>query len=636
MAQQTIPILSSGYIEFSSNIRWVYTDPADRPQVNANLTDGNDRFFGYLALRDANGRLTIRFTSDRTEATSLAGDDLSSAFETSGSVTITVGSFSLTIDMASNDTDEPYEFIPPNSADLISFVASLRALSNVPDGTLVLDDGATPDAPGSPTLVSATLRPNDTDAKLEYTLPVGSGSVTEVEYRIDGGAWQTGEFTRQGIKPITTTAQDMTDDFVPTGFTDDPVGVDDEYPNEYISVRDGSTDDWMKFSLPARAFGEGEPGEPGGPGEPGEDGEPGVSVTGFNQVGDIITVTFSDGTSDDFTVTSLTVTNVETNADGDLEITFSDMTTVTIPQGVAGNGISDITRDDMTGLVTITFDDNTIRTFTVNDGEIGADGKPGIPGASMIMTYDDIRTTINVAGGYKFSNSASYTGANLTAWASVQGAAYFYVHESDKDSTDHTDYYDQISVGDIFVYYVSATFWGDWQISSVDKSGNVYRFCLTFIESDDTDSETISDGDIMLRWSRAPKGEDGLDGDPGTRGISNYDRSILFTYYNPTLSLVNGSGTEWHIPSGDIPISLGIPTGWSDDIDFYFHLDDQGLINDVNIIGIRCFKLRYIKTADNWADYEVGDIEVETTYHGLTGLTLIESEGNLGSTCYGG
>ena len=125
--------------------------------------------------------------------------------------------------------------------------------------------------------MSATLRPNETDAKLEYTLPVGSGSVTEVEYRIDGGAWQTGEFTRQGIKPVTTLAQDRMDDFVPTGFTDDPVGVDDVYSNEYISVREGSVDNWMKFSLPARAFGEGADGIPGidGLDGVGEDGEPG-------------------------------------------------------------------------------------------------------------------------------------------------------------------------------------------------------------------------------------------------------------------------------------------------------------------------------------------------------------------------
>ena len=94
-------------------------------------------------------------------------------------------------------------------------------------------------------------------------MPAGSDDVTEVEVRVDGGAWQTGEFTRQGIKPVTTPAQDMMDDFVPPGFTVDPQGVDDEYPNEYISVREGITENWMPFSLPARAFGEGREGQGG-------------------------------------------------------------------------------------------------------------------------------------------------------------------------------------------------------------------------------------------------------------------------------------------------------------------------------------------------------------------------------------
>ena len=52
--------------------------------------------------------------------------------------------------------------------------------------------------------------------------------------------------------PTTTTAQRGTDDYVPTGWTDDPVGPDETNPFEWISVRNGSTKNWGEFSTPAQ------------------------------------------------------------------------------------------------------------------------------------------------------------------------------------------------------------------------------------------------------------------------------------------------------------------------------------------------------------------------------------------------
>ena len=66
--------------------------------------------------------------------------------------------------------------------------------------------------------------------------------------------------------PTTTPAQDATDDFEPTGWTDNPSGVSEAMQFEWLSVRTGTTGNWGKFSAPslyARYGIQGEPGEDG-------------------------------------------------------------------------------------------------------------------------------------------------------------------------------------------------------------------------------------------------------------------------------------------------------------------------------------------------------------------------------------
>ena len=185
---------------------------------------------------------------------------MSEQFEEHGSLTVTSGTNTFTIDTEFDDTSDAYTFTPGNSADVIAFYNALNGTGHgTLAGTLVLNDGAsTPDIPavtgdanhagfsltsasatGSATIPGVT---GDADhAEFTFTAPSATVSatepgatgaptlvspqhsarmiqmqswntpcrlaqvaVTEVEYRIDGGAWQTGEFTRQGIKPVTT------------------------------------------------------------------------------------------------------------------------------------------------------------------------------------------------------------------------------------------------------------------------------------------------------------------------------------------------------------------------------------------------------------------------------------------------
>lgn len=100
----------------------------------------------------------------------------------------------------------------------------------------------------------------------------------------------------------------------------------------------------------------------------------------------LVTIRYSDGTTDSFTVRdgdpgnpgapgqNLTVQSAVSDSRGNVLITFSDGTTITVPAGGAGRGIDTIVRDNTTGIVTITYDDGTTTTFTVMDGGVGADG----------------------------------------------------------------------------------------------------------------------------------------------------------------------------------------------------------------------------------------------------------------------
>ena len=153
---------------------------------------------------------------------------------------------------------------------------------------------------------------------------------------------------------------------------------------------------------------EGPPGGEGPPGVEGPTGPPGVSVTSFDRVGDTVTITFSDGSTDTFTVSDgtdgtdggpgpagtdgtdggpgpagmdgATISNIATEADGDIVVTFSDGQEFTIPAGQAGRGIDSIERAGDT--VTVTYDDGSpADTFMVMDGVDGTVGETGPPGA---------------------------------------------------------------------------------------------------------------------------------------------------------------------------------------------------------------------------------------------------------------
>lgn len=115
---------------------------------------------------------------------------------------------------------------------------------------------------------------------------------------------------------------------------------------------------------------------------------------------DTYTITFTDGTTSNFTVTNGAkgedgngISSVVLNQDYTLTLTFTDGTTYTTTSirgatgatGATGNGISSIAKTGTSGLVdtyTITFTNGNTATFTVTNGEKGEKGDT--------FTYDDL------------------------------------------------------------------------------------------------------------------------------------------------------------------------------------------------------------------------------------------------------
>ncbi len=140
-------------------------------------------------------------------------------------------------------------------------------------------------------------------------------------------------------------------------------------------------------------------------------------------------------------------------------------------------------------------------------------GRGGLPGAGRILVYDDQESgSLTAAGQYKFSNAAAFAGLSITLPPRVKDAAYLYVHKSDAAGTDQSHYYDEVQAGDVVVWFDDNDFWMGWSITAKQKTGDVYRFALTFIESIDEAAHNLADGNVDLRFSRAPAGLDGADG----------------------------------------------------------------------------------------------------------------------------
>ena len=137
MAEQVFNLPASTY---NSARHWDFPKNAYLPVDSDLAPAGTDRFLAFIGF-GSTGLVRLFFTNSQAQAASLVGQDLTTEFETSGSIKIEADGHSLTVALAGADTQEPYEWTPSNSDEVIDFFNSLASYANgALAGTLTLRD----------------------------------------------------------------------------------------------------------------------------------------------------------------------------------------------------------------------------------------------------------------------------------------------------------------------------------------------------------------------------------------------------------------------------------------------------------------------------------------------------------------
>ena len=168
--RQTINLLSSWYqrIEFGTTLPKLWAPPMNsRPVIIGGLAGGNTRTFQSFALGNS-GIVTLHISAGQTGTA--VGEDLSSLFETSGSIRLEAEGEALELSMAGRDVDEPYVINPtPQEAAVVSAIyGSLSTVDGSETGTLTLRDYV----PGDATISLSASGPD------EYANVTGSATVS--------------------------------------------------------------------------------------------------------------------------------------------------------------------------------------------------------------------------------------------------------------------------------------------------------------------------------------------------------------------------------------------------------------------------------------------------------------------------
>ena len=147
LSQQTIRLATDVFSAFPSLVFWSYP-VGQRIAIDQVFNPSGvttTRYFQYLSIQLADGRLVIRFSDPEGESGSLGGDDLSSAFEPDGIFTLSApGVSSVDFGLLGADTEEQYQWVPSNGAAVAAFATAYNALAVKPEASLIIRDGSLP------------------------------------------------------------------------------------------------------------------------------------------------------------------------------------------------------------------------------------------------------------------------------------------------------------------------------------------------------------------------------------------------------------------------------------------------------------------------------------------------------------
>jgi hypothetical protein len=294
------------------------------------------------------------------------------------------------------------------------------------------------------------------------------------------------------------------------------------------------------------------------------DGVDGVEITSIGKVNNTVTINYSDGTSDNFTVNGI----ASAAKVGDvLTITYDDGTTSVISDGDPGDGIANITR--VGDIVTVTLDSGETKTYTVTDGE------DAVYGDIDPVTVSTI--TKNSSGSYS-ANSLQFSVEFLKAGVTIANGSYTVFRSGDSWST--------------FV---------DGTISGVTKTLEVSGQSATLKAT-----HTASGSTVSYPLSIITDGENGVDGVPVSTLTFNYRSDIDSTpdtNGNIYVRETNGTAAD----NGEI---------WSNITELRpFNRDSGGVDRrselDKIIVGNT---FTFVEDSLNWATFKVNSISNSTNY----------------------
>ena len=349
-------------------------------------------------------------------------------------------------------------------------------------------------------------------------------------------------------KPATPSTS-QTDDYVPSGWHDDPVGVSSSLPYEWISEREKKNGIWSKFSAPALWAKYGFDGA---------DGAEGVAGTSIIWKGDFSSApsnpqngwayknttnkksyVYQDGQWYQMTIDGIDGKN---GKDGLSIVWKGDLQTP--PSNPQTNWAY---RDTNNGRVYIW--NGTAWALMVVDGSDGADGAAGSDGLSVFITYNDSTSQPSVPTG-NGTTGGWHTNATSTAiWMSQKVAA----SASDgawgtpiKIKGDKGDGYTQMGQfrtgmvvpkmgvvsmgGGSYVAKVSTTNPPLW--CWTDNAGNRFTFndggyVLTGEVNTAEYDVWAEKGDTGSKGDKGDKGDDGEKGDKGDQGVQGIQGCII-------------------------------------------------------------------------------------------------------------
>ena len=349
-------------------------------------------------------------------------------------------------------------------------------------------------------------------------------------------------------KPATPSTS-QTDDYVPSGWHDDPVGVSSSLPYEWISEREKKNGIWSEFSAPALWA------KYGFDGADGAEGVAGTSIIwkgdfssapsnpqngwAYKNTTDKKSYVYQDGQWYQMTIDGIDGKN---GKDGLSIVWKGDLQTP--PSNPQTNWAY---RDTNNGRVYIW--NGTAWALMVVDGSDGADGAAGSDGLSVFITYNDSTSQPSVPTGNGTTGGWHTNATSAAIWMSQKVAA----SASDgawgtpiKIKGDKGDGYTQMGQfrtgmvvpkmgvvsmgGGSYVAKASTTNPPLW--CWTDNAGNRFTFndggyCLTGEVNTAEYDVWAEKGEPGKDGTDGKDGEDGKDGKPGEQGIQGIQGCII-------------------------------------------------------------------------------------------------------------